>query len=159
MTYRLRHHRLLLGSGGALLAVYVLAGAFLAREPFPFFDWALYGKAQRISERYEIRIVSLKQGQPLDPPVLLSELKREYKQDWRMTPQKLVARFGRQVRGGADAAQLALSKGLVENYLREYDHAEYELLLLHYDPLQVLAQPDAVQTQTLGRFVMQREAP
>ena len=152
-----QRHRLLTQYGSIFIGMYLLATIFLHAEPFPFFDWTLYCKAPLTSQRYEVLITALAPGVPLETPLLLSELKPEYRQDWLLSPQKIMARFGRAAMGGTPE-ELDITKRLLENYI-PYNYAEYELVMLRYDPQHYLSDPTVAQQQSVMHFTLKRGQP
>ena len=123
-------------------------------EFFPFFNWSLFPQtaAQRSDWALMIRSVD---GQTLDPPRLYYELKETFTaaNSGDSTLMKLVRRLGGAVRRGDEASIDDLRRIVEDTFMHEARTVEYELVIVHYDPIVrlrtgALDQVDVVQSFT-----------
>ena len=124
-----------------LLVVGYLAGLVLLdrgtkAEFFPFFNWSLFPQTTAQRSDWALLIYSI-DGQQLDPPRLYYDLKDTFDaaRSGDSTLMKLVRRLGVAVQSGDEHSVIELQSVVEETFMREAQTVEYELVVIHYDPI------------------------
>ncbi|MBY0406331.1 MAG: hypothetical protein K2Q01_01460 [Rickettsiales bacterium] len=126
-------HRRIQLCGAALILAYGTGVFFSEDKPFPFFRWALYKDSAPVLSSFEIMITALQPGQKLPTPIPLTAASLAHRQDWLLTPYKSVQQLGQMILGRAPATEITRARRLVENFLRQYAYAEYDLVIRSTD--------------------------
>lgn len=118
-------------------------------EFFPFFNWSLFPQTtnSRIDWTLLIRSVD---GQAIDPPLFYFDMKDTFSdaQTGNATLMKLVRRLGVAATRDDQTAVVELRQIVEGTFMRDALQVEYDLVLVHYDPIQRLRSGtvDAIET-------------
>ena len=106
-------------------------------EFYPFFNWSLFTSApgERVT-RPAILVRSI-DGRAVEPPALFFDMTEDFRAAGRreILVSKLAGNMRRAV-GRGDAETVERLRGVLErSYMSEVERAEYDLVLISYDPL------------------------
>lgn len=135
------------------VAIALAAKPSNAIEFFPFFNWDLFALNSDRRGDVTLRVASI-DGHPLPEPRLFYEMKETFSaaraKDSRL--MKLLDRWAVALRAG-DAASAARFRAIVEyTFMPEVTTAAYDLVIVHYRPIQRLRGGDLDSVDILGSF-------
>ena len=123
-------------------------------ETFPFFNWSLFSHSSSVRTDVVVRLQSI-DGRVLSSPRFYYDMKETFRLARNQDPNlfKIADRLNVALRANDEKAVDQLRRLIEQRYMAEVGSAEYDVVLLIYDPVHRLQSGEIKKAVILASFI------